>query len=97
MSATTVRAELDLDEIWSYIATDNPTAADALLDAVGVRCRFVATQPRSGRLRPEIRKGLRTFVVGRYVIFYRPLSDGIEVVRVLHGARDIQAVFQNGG
>lgn len=44
-----------------------------------------------GRLRGELATGLRSFPVGRYVIFYRALSNGIEIVRVLHGARDLSA------
>jgi toxin ParE1/3/4 len=42
-----------------------------------------------GRERPDLRAGLRSFTVGSYLIIYRPLADGIEVVRVLHGARDL--------
>lgn len=46
-----------------------------------------------GRMREILSAGLRSFPVGRYVIFYRPLQDGIDVVRVLHGTRDLEAVF----
>ncbi len=43
--------------------------------------------------RAELAADLRSFPFGRYVIFYAPIEDGIDVVRVLHGARDIDAVF----
>jgi len=46
-----------------------------------------------GRARDELVPGVRCFPVGRYVVFYVPLDDGIDIVRVLHGARDIDAVF----
>ena len=46
------------------------------------------------RVRDELAEGLRSFAVGRYVIFYRPISEGVEIVRVLHGSRDIDAIFQ---
>lgn len=46
-----------------------------------------------GRARPELATGVRSFPFGRYVIFYAPLDDGIDVVRVLHGARDIDGIF----
>jgi hypothetical protein len=46
-----------------------------------------------GRVRDELAADLRSFPFGRYVIFYEPIEDGIDVVRVLHGARDIDAVF----
>jgi toxin ParE1/3/4 len=36
---------------------------------------------------------LRSFAVGRYVIFYLTIPAGVQIVRVLHGARDIEAAF----
>jgi plasmid stabilization system protein ParE len=47
-----------------------------------------------GRARLELAPNLRSLLVGDYVMFYRPIDDGIEVVRVLHGARDIDAMFE---
>jgi toxin ParE1/3/4 len=57
--------------------------------------RMLAGAPAIGRARLEIGAGIRSFVVNHYVLFYRPLTGtvGIELVRVLHGARDIDAVF----
>ena len=51
------------------------------------------TQPEMGRKRPELGHELRSFVIKNYVIFYDPIPDGIFVVRVLHGARDIENIF----
>jgi len=93
----TARAEQDLEEIWFYIAVDNVGAADALLDEFDNSCRLLATQPKMGRAREELASGLRSFPVRRYVVFYRPLVDGIEVVRVLHGARDVTEIAEEGG
>ena len=45
--------------------------------------------------RDEIGPGLRSFVVSPYVVFYRQVEDTIEVLRVLHGARDLGGVFDN--
>ena len=50
-------------------------------------------QPMMGRARDELAPGVRSFPFGRYVVFYLPLDGGIDVVRVLHGARDIDAAF----
>jgi toxin ParE1/3/4 len=86
-------AEHDLDDIWFYIAVDNIAAADALLDTIDERCQLLAHHPMIGRARPELAISLRSFAVGRHVIFYLPQLDGIEIVRVLAGARDIDAVF----
>jgi len=92
----TKRAERDLDEIWLYIATDDIDAADRCLDASGRRAYSMADHPHGGRSRPELAPNLRSFVVGAYVIFYIPLSDGIRIARVVHGARDIDRVFHEG-
>ena len=86
-------AETDILEIWDYIADDSLAAADRWVDRLDEQLRVLATQPMMGRARDELAPGVRSFPFGRYVIFYVPLDDGIDVVRVLHGARDIHAVF----
>ena len=48
-----------------------------------------------GRARDELSANVRSFPFGRYVIFYAAIEDGIDVVRVLHSARDIDAVFSS--
>jgi len=45
-----------------------------------------------GRERPELSPGIRSFVVMSWVVFYRPQSDAMEIIRVLHGARDLDAI-----
>ncbi len=50
--------------------------------------------PYMGRQREELAARLRSFPVGSYVIFYRPIDDGIEVARILHGARDFPPLFE---
>lgn len=76
---------------------DNPAAADKLLDDMGDTMRRLAQQPLMGRARIELAEGLRSFSVGRYVLFYRPEPRGIELVRVLHGARDLPTLAAQGG
>lgn len=85
----TALAEEDLEEIWLYIAADNIVAADALLDKLAAKTAVLASNAELGRARPEIHEGLRSFPVGSYILFYRPEPGGIELTRVLHGARDI--------
>lgn len=84
----------DLAEIWTYIADDSPDRADTFADMVESKFQTLARHPSIGRHRPELGANLRSFVIGHYVIFYSPVSDGIEIVRVLHGARDIESIFQ---
>ena len=86
-------AETDILEIWDYIADDSLAAADRWVDRLDEQFRLLAAQPMMGRARDELAPGVRSFPFGRYVIFYVPLDGGIDLVRVLHGARDIDAVF----
>jgi len=84
-------AEHDLDDIWAYIAEDNPFAADRVTDAILAACRRLLDQPLMGVARPELADDLRMTVSGSYLLFYVPLTDRIEIVRVLHGRRDLHA------
>ena len=86
-------AENDLDEIWWYIAQDNPDIADKLLDEIEETSRKLARFTNMGRNRDELHPGLKSFPVGMYLIFYLPISGGIEIVRVLHGMMDIDTFF----
>lgn len=83
------QTEIDLTAIWDYIAADNPRAADALLDRIDATFDMLAETPFAGRDRSELRAELRSFPVGNYLIFYVPIPDGVEVVRVMHGRQDI--------
>ena len=83
----------DLIVIWSYIADDNSDAADRLLDEIDEICNTLAEAPHAGRLREDLAPELRSLPVGNYVIFYRPHGDGVIVIRVLHGARDLPGMF----
>lgn len=89
----TAQSRLDYDEIWDFIADDNPGAADALIGLLEETVHLLGASPCLGRKRFELSSGLRSFPVGSYVLFYHPKPDGIELIRVLHGARDIQSDF----
>ena len=91
----TEQAEVDLDDLWSRIAADNPAEADRLVDAILEASRRHVRFPGMGQRRDELRPGVRCFVVSPYVVFDRALDETIEVVRVLHGARDIPSVFES--
>jgi toxin ParE1/3/4 len=89
----TSQADADLTQIALHIAEHNPEAADRWLDLLNEKCQALSRMPEIGRKRFDLADGLRSLVVNNYVIFYRPVSNGIEVIRVLHGARDIPALF----
>jgi toxin ParE1/3/4 len=90
----TSQAELDLLEIGSRIAADNPLAADRWLDLLEQKCQLLATMPELGRRRDELAAQLRSLAVGEYVLFYLPQTDGVEIIRVLHGARDLPPLLE---
>ena len=87
------RASADLTEIWSYIADDSVPSADAFMDKLYETIQLLARQPGAGRHREDLASGIQSFPFGRYVIFYREVASAIEIVRVLHGARDIENIF----
>lgn len=90
----TRQAHLDLVEIAFRIAENNPQAADRWLDIIDEKCQLLASMPELGRKRPDLAPELRSLAVGNYVVFYRPMKDCIQVIRVLHGARDLPQLFE---
>lgn len=88
------RAQADLDGIWDYIAQNSPANATRLLRRIDSLCQTLADNPLMGRARPELGADLRSFPAGDYIIFYRPIENGVGIVRVLHGSRDIEAIFR---
>ena len=89
----TAQAEDDLIDIWLYIAQDNPDAADKVLDELEDESVLLSDQPRLGPSRPDIAPELRYFPVGSYLILYRIIEGGIELVRVVHGARRLTNII----
>jgi toxin ParE1/3/4 len=89
----TESARADLREIRAYIAKDNPAAARRVVERLRAQARKLAATPGIGRSRKDLRPGLFSFPVGKHVLFYRPQAGGIVLVRVIHGARDLPALF----
>lgn len=87
----TDRADEDLIAIWLHIAGDNPAAADRVLDAIERRWQQLAQHPYSGIARDDIGAGIRHLVAGRYLTLYRVSDPAIEIIRILHGRREIGA------
>src|SRR5947209_5352954 len=84
----------DYEGIWEFIGQSNPPAADATLREFDAKLEFLSNFPYAGRARPELRPRLRSFPVGKYLLFYRPIRAGIELVRVVQGTRDLRQVFK---
>ncbi|ADE16666.1 plasmid stabilization system [Nitrosococcus halophilus Nc 4] len=89
----TAQAEEDLIEVWMYIAQENVAAAERLLDEIDAKCRLLAEHPRLGAARPDIAPELRYLPISNYLLLYREIDQGIELVRVVHGARRLDQLF----
>jgi plasmid stabilization system protein ParE len=82
-------ATADVEQIEAFLDTHAPHATDAVLDALRDAMRRIAATPRLGHLREDLAdEPLRSFPVWSYLVIYR-LTDPVEVVRIVHGARDV--------
>ena len=84
-------AARDIRAIWSYIAGENPAAATRVAGGLFDTLDRLVEQPRMGTLRAELGDDIRAMVSGSYLIFYRALEARVQVVRILHGRRDLHA------
>ncbi len=87
------QAEQDLIDIWLYIAEDQPINADRFLDRLETQVSKLAEFVDMGVARDELAEALKSFPVGRYILFYRVTQEGVELVRVLHSSRDVKLIF----
>ncbi len=87
----------DLYATWTFIASDNESAANRLLSELEDRYRILAELPQLGTRRFNRYPSLRLFPFRRYLIIYQPLDtgDGIELIRLLHAARDYRRFFDD--
>ena len=89
----------DLVEQADYIAQQSLEAAERFLDAAEATFELLARSPELGGLcqfRSPQAAGLRVWPVRgfkNHLVFYRPADNGIDVIRVIHAARDIEAVL----
>lgn len=92
----TPAARSDIDEIWSYIFVQSGSheIADRLIDTIYSRILLLSSYPYLGRDRSsDLGIGARSLTVGEYVIVYRLDANGVRVLRVIHGRRDLEALF----
>ena len=84
------QAKADIRMIGEAIALSKQDAALRFLDTLYSKFQMLEAYPRLTRPRGDLGPGVRQFPVGNYLVFYRPISDGVEILRVLHGRRDIK-------
>ncbi len=87
-------------DIYLTIGFDNPDAAERLYATIEAKAELLASQPRLGPRRPEIRPSARLLVEKPYLILYETHPntddgpvDAVEIVRVIDGRRDLTSVF----
>ena len=91
-------AESDLDEIWLYLAreSENPAIATRVVNSITDKFPMLSKFPNMGRNRElDLLGKRRSFPVDRYVIFHRVKSGHVQILRVLHGSRDIHAILED--
>jgi plasmid stabilization system protein ParE len=88
-------AKADLLQILEYLETDNPIAVLKVVDALDEAMKLLAENPGIGHLRPDLTpQDVRFWSVFRYLVIYRPDTKPLEVVRVLHGKRDVRRLLE---
>ena len=88
-------ARRDLKDIWTYLAEYNANSADKYLRDFSKKFKLLADNPKLGREQDNFILNLRSFPFKDYVIFYFPIENGVEIYRVMHGARDVDSVFED--
>jgi plasmid stabilization system protein ParE len=89
-------AKDDLDTIWDYIAEDNVDAADRWIGRLLSQCELLAQNPRLGHTRGDLTDlAVLFWPVAGYLIIYGLQEQGIEIVAVIQGSRDIPALLRN--
>ena len=91
----TLPAKQDITDISGSLSSKNSNAAERFLDAIAQRLRTLANFPKMGRRRDEIAPSLRSFPIEDYLIFYRPLEKGTEVLRIVNSYSDLEFLFQD--
>lgn len=82
-------AERDLEAIGDYIAESDPRRAVSFVDALIDRCDLIADHPFAFSLVPRFEsRGIRRRHYAKYLIFYRIDSERVEILRIVHSARD---------
>lgn len=89
----TLEASRDLSEISDYFLAQSVDAGDRFVEAFGTKCQYLAEYPYLGRSYAQLAPNLRGVPLMGYIIFYQIVGDGIEILRVISGYRNLQDVF----
>jgi len=87
------QSEEDLINVWRYIAAEIPAAATRLLEKIDTRVESLKRHPFLGEHQPTFGENTRRIIEGNYLIFYDVLPDSVHILRVFHGARKLDKLF----
>jgi plasmid stabilization system protein ParE len=86
----------DLQSIWDFVAADSTDAADKLLDKLFEAFETLARWPGQGHTRADLtNRDVHFWPVGNYLVVYRGTLDPLQIVAILHGARDVPSVIED--
>ena len=88
------QAQRDLEGILDDLDRQSTQASERFADKFDQTCDLHALHPQIGASAEEYAPNLRHFTVWSYAVFDRPITDGIEIIRIIHGARDIPKLFE---
>ena len=83
----------DLEEIINYFSNRNIKAGEKFINEFEKKCKYLADFPQMGRNYDDIKPSLRGLPLANYIIFYRIINDGIEIIRVVSGYRNLESLF----
>lgn len=92
----TETAAADLDAVWDRIALDSPDAADRVVDEILAECERIGREPGIGHTREDLvsKRPIKFWGLYKYLILYRVDRTPIEVLAIVHGARDVEALMR---
>ncbi|MCH7801232.1 MAG: type II toxin-antitoxin system RelE/ParE family toxin [Chloroflexi bacterium] len=88
------QARTDMLEVWVYVAEDNGVESARSLNRQFLeRFPLLAEYPHMGRARPELAPDVRSFPISSFVVLYRPTDYGVDILRIVHGRRQLETMF----
>ena len=85
----------EIEEVCEFITQTHPKLASQWFDEVREKCKLVSSFPSMSKSYAWLDSDLRGFVIDNYIVFYYPAENGIKVIRVIHGSRDLKVLFKD--
>ncbi|MCU0239369.1 MAG: type II toxin-antitoxin system RelE/ParE family toxin [Pyrinomonadaceae bacterium] len=91
----TAHAESDLDEIFDFLLNEGQNYAKKVLKEIAGKLTLLERNIHLGKPQDSILLNLRSFPAKKYIIYYTPIEEGIEVFRIIHSSRDVDGIFDD--